>query len=66
MVAKVAMVAIFPNVVGVGIEERMVTSAVRELDAGVGSLCHNGLGLRDWFQYEHRKKKSDKRRIVFV
>jgi hypothetical protein len=31
VVAKVAMVAIFPNVASVGIEERVVTRAIREL-----------------------------------
>ena len=65
MVAKVAMVAIFPNVTGVGIEEGLITSAIRELDAGVGTLRHNGLGLNDWFQYEHRKKQSDEREDRF-
>jgi hypothetical protein len=59
MVAKVAIVAIFPNVASVGIEERVVTPAVRELDTGVASLRHGGLRLKDWFQYEHRKKQSD-------
>jgi hypothetical protein len=61
MVAKVAMVAIFPNVAGVGIEERVVTPAVRELDSGVASLCQCGLGLKEWFQGEPRKKQSDDR-----
>jgi hypothetical protein len=37
MVAKVAVGAIFPNVASVGIEKRMVTAAVRELDIGKGA-----------------------------
>src|ERR1022692_1701867 len=61
VVAKVAMVAIFPNVASVGIEERVVTPAIRELDTGVASLRHCGLGLNYWFQCEHRKKQSDER-----
>jgi hypothetical protein len=61
MVAKIAVVAIFPNVAGVGIEERVVASAVRELDTGVASLCQGGLGLKEWFQGEHREKQSDDR-----
>jgi hypothetical protein len=60
--AKVAMVAIFPNVAGVGVEERVVSAAVRELDTGVASLSQGGLGLKDWFQCEHRKKQSDERK----
>jgi hypothetical protein len=55
VIAKIAMVAILPNVASVGIEESVVTPAVRELDTGVGSLRHNGLGLKEWFQCEHRK-----------
>jgi hypothetical protein len=62
VVAKVAMVAIFPNVASVAIEERVVTPAVRELDTGVASLRHCGLGLKNWFQCEHRKKQSDDRK----
>ena len=61
VVAKVAMVAIFPNVACVGIEERVVTPAIRELDTGVASLRHCVLGLKNWFQCEHRKKQSDDR-----
>jgi len=61
VVAKVAMVAIFPNFAGVAIEERVVTPAIRELDADVASLRHCGLGLKNWFQCEHRKKQSDER-----
>jgi hypothetical protein len=56
---KVALVAIFPNVATAGIEERVVPSAIRELDTAVGSVRHGGLGLNDWFQYAHRKKQSD-------
>src|ERR1700685_747773 len=51
---KVAIVAIFPNVATAGIKERVVTPAIRELDAAVGSVRHGGLGLNDWFQYAHR------------
>ena len=54
VVAEVAVVAILPNVASVGIEERVVTPAIRELDAGVGSLRHGGLGLKDWFQRADR------------
>src|ERR1035438_794299 len=56
---KLAIVAIFPNVATAGIEERVVPSAIRELDAAVASIRHGGLGLNDWFQYAHRKKQSD-------
>src|ERR1019366_4606934 len=56
---KAAIVAIFPNVATAGIEERVVPSAIRELDAAVASIRHGGLGLNDWFQYAHRKKQSD-------
>ncbi|MGO9263230.1 MAG: hypothetical protein ACLQU1_44165 [Bryobacteraceae bacterium] len=61
VVAKVAVVAILPNVASVGIEERVVTPAIRELDSGEVSLRHGGLGLSDWLQYDHRKKQSDER-----
>ena len=53
VVAKVAIVAIFPNVATAGIEERVVTPAIRELDTAE-SLRNGGLGLKDWFQYDHR------------
>jgi len=56
---KLATVAIFPNVATAGIEERVVTPAIRELDTAVASVRHGGLGLKDWFQYAHRKKQSD-------
>jgi hypothetical protein len=55
------MVAIFPNVASVAIEERVITPAVRELDTGVASLRHCGLWLENGFQCEHRKKQSDER-----
>jgi hypothetical protein len=61
VVAEVAMVAIFPNVASVGVEERVVTAAIRELDTGEVSLRHYGLGLKKWFQREHRKKQNDER-----
>jgi hypothetical protein len=62
VIAKVAVIAIFPNVAGVGVEKRVITSAVRELDASVASLRHDGLGLNEWFQGEHREKQSDDRK----
>jgi hypothetical protein len=61
VLAKVAIVAIFPNVPAAGIEERVVTPAVRELDTAEVSLRHGGLGLKYWSQYEHRKKQGDER-----
>src|ERR1035437_836415 len=61
VLAKVAIVAIFPNVAAAAIEERVVTRAIRELDTGEVSLRHGGLGLKDWFQCEHQKKQSDER-----
>jgi hypothetical protein len=61
MVAKVAMVAIFPNVAGVDIKKRVVTPAVRELDPGKASGRQSALGLKDWFHYDHRKKHGDDR-----
>jgi hypothetical protein len=59
VLAKLAIVAIFPYVPAAGIEERVVTAAVRELDAHVLSLGHGGLGLEDRLQYDYRKKQSD-------
>ena len=57
---KVAIVAIFPNVATAGIEERVATpGTIRELDTAVGSVRHGGLGLKDRFQYAHRKQQSD-------
>jgi uncharacterized protein (DUF1810 family) len=61
VVAEVAMVAIFPNVASVGVEERVVTAAIRELDTGEVSLRHYGLGMKNWLQCEHRKKQNDER-----
>jgi hypothetical protein len=61
MLAKVAIVAIFPNVAATGIEERVVPPAIRELDMVEDSLRHDSLGLKDWFQCDHRKKQSDER-----
>jgi len=61
MVAEVAMVAIFPNVARIGVEECVITAAVRELDTRVASLRHGSLGLKEWFGCEHRKKQSDER-----
>ena len=48
MVAKVAMVAVFPNVASVGIKECVVATTVGELDACIGSLGHDALGLENW------------------
>jgi hypothetical protein len=59
MLAKLAIVAIFPNVAAAGIKERVVPPAIRELDSGVPSLRHGRLGLKEWFHYDHRKKQSD-------
>jgi hypothetical protein len=61
VVAKVAMVAIFPNVATIGVEERVVTPAIRELNTGEASICQGGLGLKDWFHYDHRQKQNDER-----
>src|SRR5579872_7495582 len=58
---EVAIVAIFPNVATAGIEERVVTLAIRELDVAVVSISHDGLWLKDWFQCECRKKQSNDR-----
>jgi hypothetical protein len=55
------MVAIFPNFASIGIEERVVTGAIRELDTGEVSLRHDAMGLKNWFQCEHREKQSDER-----
>ena len=59
MLAKVAIVTIFPNVATVGIEERVAAPTVGELDTAVPPLCHGGLGFKNWFQCHHRKKQSD-------
>jgi hypothetical protein len=60
VLAKLALVAIFPNIAAAAIEERVVTPAIRELDTSVVSIIRQGgLGLKDWFQYDYRKKQSD-------
>jgi hypothetical protein len=60
VLAKFAISAIFPNVATAGIEERVVAPAIRELDSGVVPIIrHGGLGLKQWFQYDYRKKQSD-------
>jgi len=59
MLVELAILAIFPNVAAAGIEERVVTPAIRELDSGVLSLRHSALGLKDWFHYDHHKKQND-------
>jgi hypothetical protein len=56
VLAKLSIVAIFPNVAAPGIEERVVSPAIRELDTDVLPVRHGGLGLKDWFQYDYRKK----------
>jgi hypothetical protein len=65
MVAKVAMVAIFPNVASVGIEKRMVTGAIRELDTGKSARCLGGLRLENRLQGERGKKQGDQREDRF-
>jgi hypothetical protein len=65
MVPKVAMVAIFPNVASVGIEKRMVTAAIRELDTGKSARCVGWLRLENWPEGEHRKKQDDQREDRF-
>jgi hypothetical protein len=61
VLAKVAVVAIFPNVATAGIEKRVVTPAIRELDTAEVSVRQGGLGLKDWFHYNHCKKQRDDR-----
>jgi hypothetical protein len=53
VLVELAILAIFPNVATAGIEERVVTPTIRELDGGVLSLRHSALGLKDWFRYDH-------------
>jgi hypothetical protein len=65
MIAKVAMVAIFPNVASIDIEKRMVTAAIRELDTGKGARCLGGLRLENRLQDDHRKKQGDQRKDRF-
>jgi hypothetical protein len=64
MVAKVAMVAIFPNVASVGIEKRVVTAAIRELDTSK-ARCVGGLRLENWLEGQHQKKQGDHREDRF-
>src|SRR5580704_12422682 len=59
VVAKIAVVAIFPNVASVGIEERVVSPAIGELNTGESSVCYCSLGLNDRLQNHHRKQQSD-------
>ena len=66
VVAKVAIVAIFPNVATSGIEERVVTPAIRELDTGEVSLRQGGLGLKIGFNANTERSKTMSVRIVFV
>lgn len=61
VLAELAIVAIFPNVAAAAIEERVVTPAIRELDTYVLSFRHGWLGLKDWLQYDYRKKQSNQR-----
>jgi hypothetical protein len=65
VLAKLPIVAIFPNVAASRIEERVVPPAIRELDAAVLSVRHGGLRLKDGFQYDYRKKQSDERKNRF-
>jgi hypothetical protein len=59
VLAKVTIVAILPNVATAGVEECVVPPAIRELDTGEVSIRQSGLGLKDWFHYDYRKKQSD-------
>jgi hypothetical protein len=59
VLAKLAIVAIFPNVAAPRIEERVVPTAIRELDAAVLPVRHGGLGLKHGSQCDYRKKQSD-------
>jgi hypothetical protein len=59
VVAKVAMVAVFPKVASVGIEERVVTRAIGKLDTGEATIRHGSLWLKDRSQQDQRKKYSD-------
>ena len=59
MLFEVAIIAIFPNVATAGIEQCVVSPAIRELHTAEGSVRHGGLGLKDWFQYVHCEKQSD-------
>jgi hypothetical protein len=43
---KVTIFTIFPDVASAGVEERVVTPAIRELDTDVLSLRHGGLRLK--------------------
>jgi hypothetical protein len=61
VVAKFATVAIFPNVATAGIEERVVTAAIRELETDILSLGQGGLGLKQWCQCNNRKKQNQHR-----
>jgi hypothetical protein len=58
---KVAIVAIFPHVATAGIEERVLTPAIRELDVVEIPRRQGGLGLKERFEYDCRKKQSDER-----
>jgi hypothetical protein len=59
VLAELPIVAIFPNVATAAIEERVVTPAIGELDPGVLTVGHGGLGLKERFQYDYQKKQSD-------
>jgi len=58
VVAKFAIVAIFPNVATAAIEERVVAAAIRELDTDVLSLRQGGLGVKQWCECNNRKKQN--------
>jgi hypothetical protein len=61
VLAKVAIVAIFPDVTTARIEERVVPPTVRELEMVEDSSSHDGLGWKDGLQCDHRKKQRDER-----
>jgi len=46
VVAEVAVVAIFPNVAALRVEERVVAAAVRELDVPEVAVRPDGVGLK--------------------
>jgi hypothetical protein len=60
VLAKLALVAIFPNVTTAGIKERAVAPAIGKLNPSeVSIIRHGGLRLKDWFQYDYQKKQGD-------
>jgi hypothetical protein len=60
VLAKLALVAIFPNVTTAGIKERVVAPAIGKLNPSeVSIIRHGDLRLKDWFQYDYRQKQGD-------